>query len=145
MTDTNDYLATYELHRKAEAQANKLNKPIVFDALKAAGITTVTVTFDGEGDSGQIEEMTADDAREIPDTQLDIHQAAWNTLKLNRHAVSLRDAIELLCYDLLSQDHGGWENNEGAFGEFTFHVPNCRITLEINERFSDFDTSSHTF
>jgi hypothetical protein len=31
-----------------------LNKAVVFDALVAAGITSLTIEFDGEGDSGQL-------------------------------------------------------------------------------------------
>ena len=35
------------------------NRDRLFDGLIAAGITYVTVTFDGEGDSGQIESIGA--------------------------------------------------------------------------------------
>ena len=40
----------------------------MFDALATAGINTVIVTFDGEGDSGQIQDITADDSAQVPDT-----------------------------------------------------------------------------
>lgn len=50
--DMNDVFKHYELHLKATAEANKSNKPVVFDALAAAGLTRITVDFDGEGDSG---------------------------------------------------------------------------------------------
>ena len=42
-----------ERNRRAEA-VRPDNKTALFDALAAAGITLVTVTFDGSGDSGQI-------------------------------------------------------------------------------------------
>ena len=45
------------------------NKTALFDALAAAGITTVIVNFDGCGDSGQIEMIEArasDDASALP-------------------------------------------------------------------------------
>ena len=35
------------------------NKTALFDALAAAGITSVLVHFDGSGDSGQIEDIDA--------------------------------------------------------------------------------------
>jgi hypothetical protein len=57
----------------------------------------------------------------------------------------MAEAIEQLCYDFLEQEHGGWENNDGAFGEFTFNVAERTVELEFNGRFSDFTTSSHTF
>ena len=52
MSDIEDFAASYRNHEKAVAEANVINKGAVFDALSKAGIATLTVTFDGEGDSG---------------------------------------------------------------------------------------------
>jgi len=148
MTTHDDYAERYELYRKAAGEAATFNKTAVFDAMSDAGITTLTVTFDSEGDSGQIQNITAchdAEARELPDIQLEILQASWSTGKHDGHDTTLRDAIERLCFDLLSQEHDGWENNDGAFGEFTFDAATRTIELEFNARFSDFLTSSHTF
>jgi hypothetical protein len=148
MTTHDDYAERYELYRKATAEAAIFNKAAVFDALSDAGITTLTVTFDGEGDSGQIQDIAAchdAEARALPDAQLKIQEASCRTGKLDGHETTLRDAIERLCFDLLSQEHDGWENNDGAFGEFTFDAGTRTIELEFNARFSDFLTSSHTF
>ena len=38
---------------------------------------------------------------------------------------------------ILEQTHGGWENNDGAYGEFTFDVAERTIKLDFNERISD--------
>jgi hypothetical protein len=148
MTAHDDYAARYALYRKAAGEATTFNKTAVFDALSGAAITTLTVTFDGEGDSGQIQDIAAcqeAEARDLPNIQLKILEASWNTGKHDGHETTLSDAIERLCFDLLSQEHEGWENNDGAFGEFTFDVPGRTIELEFNARFSDFLTSSHTF
>jgi hypothetical protein len=51
MTDFNTTYANY-LARLAED--NDHNKKAVFDALEAAGVETVTVDFDGEGDSQRL-------------------------------------------------------------------------------------------
>ena len=59
--------------------------------------------------------------------------------------VSLHDAIETLCYDYLSQTHGAWENNDGAYGMFRFDVSNRSIHLDFNERFTDTNEHSHDF
>ena len=70
----NDFAKQYELYLKAVAKANELNKAIVFDALAAAGLTRVTVEFDGEGDSGQINDITAytgESPAELPSTSLE--------------------------------------------------------------------------
>jgi hypothetical protein len=145
MSDSKDFEALLERHNKALSEANAFNKAAVFDALATAGISTVNVTFDGEGDSGQIENIMADGSAEIPDTRFELQQNGWGTGKLDSAQSTLRGAIETLCYDYLSQEYGGWENNEGAFGEFTLSVADRTIELEFNGRFSDVHTSSHTF
>jgi hypothetical protein len=148
MSDTEDFATLYEKNRKAQAEANAINKAVLFDALSAAGITSVSVNFNGEGDSGQIEDITASangNPQQLPDVQLSIQQVEWGTGKQDNHETAIRDAIEQLCYDFLEQEHGGWENNDGAFGEFTFEVAGRTINLEFNGRYCDFTTSSHTF
>ena len=117
MNDINTVMETYQAHAKALAEANTLNKTALFAALAAASITKVTVTFDGEGDSGQIQEViaqTGDATIQIPNTQVEVQRASWSTGKLDSAKMTLRDAIEELCYDYLSQEHGGWENNDGG-------------------------------
>ena len=55
-----DYTALDGAHREHARLAEVLllrNKAVLFDALAAAGIETVIVTFDGYGDSGQIENI----------------------------------------------------------------------------------------
>ena len=59
MTDFADFRNIYQNHEKALTKANLLNKAVVFDALVAAGITRLTIEFDGEGDSGQLNGVAA--------------------------------------------------------------------------------------
>ena len=59
--------------------------------------------------------------------------------------MSIRDAIEHFAYDCLAQTHGGWENNEGAFGTFVFDVADQSITLDYNQRFEDVESFEHAF
>jgi len=144
----NDFLEYYSRHLEAVTKANALNKPMVFDALAAAGLTLVEVEFDGEGDSGQIEGVYAyaGDARtELPESFLTLYQAAQNKGEPRTTNVSLHDAIETLCYDYLAQTHGGWENNDGAYGTFEFDIRKRSIHLDFNERFSDSTNYSHDF
>jgi hypothetical protein len=145
MTDTADIAAAYQNHQKAVAQANVVNKRVVFDALVAAGIATVNVEFDGEGDSGQIQGIAADGSAEVPHIPVELQQAAWGTGKVDSTQTTLRDAIERLCYDYLEQQQGGWENNDGAFGEFIFSVAERKIELEFNARFSDSTLFNYSF
>src|SRR5436190_1010560 len=58
-TDMSDFETTYARHKELCAKTNELNKAVLFDALAPAGITTIHVEFDGEGDSGQINGISA--------------------------------------------------------------------------------------
>jgi hypothetical protein len=148
MKDPDNVMSKYERHRRARAKLSQANKRIVFDALAAANITLVHVEFDGEGDSGQIESVIAlrgDERAELPATTVTIQQVAWAETKASTKQATLEDAIESLCYDFLEETHDGWENNDGAYGDFRLDVATRTIELEFNGRFTDTCTSNHTF
>ena len=124
------------------------NKTALFGALSQAAIATVTVHFDGYGDSGQIEEIEAQAAGTavpLPEGTIDIASPLSDGSGVQRTSLTVREAIEQLAYDFLEQTHGGWENNDGAFGDFTFDVANRTITLEYNERFTDSEFFEHSW
>ena len=124
------------------------NKTALFDALSQAGITTVTVHFDGYGDSGQIEEIEARAAGttvELPDCTIDIASPTSDGSGVQWTSLTVREAIEQLAYDFLGQFHCGWENNDGAYGDFTFDVASRVITLEYNQRFTDSQFFEHSW
>ena len=148
MSNTDDTFETYKRCEKAQAEANRINKDEIFDVLSVAGITSVSAQFDGEGDSGQLNEITAfkDTVMvALPDLPLLLLRASWTTGKLDSQQTTLRDGIETLCYDYLSQQHGGWEDNDGAFGEFVFDVAERSLELEFNARFSASTLFTHSF
>jgi hypothetical protein len=146
MTDSNHVFPEFDLYRTIQKALNAKNKAAVFDALARAGITRVTVSFDGEGDSGCIEEISAyrgEEPCKLPALLVTLLEAGWDNAIPTQE--SLRKAVETLCYDFLSQEHGGWEDNEGASGLFEFDVSERSIELEINTRFVETLTSNHTF
>ena len=59
--------------------------------------------------------------------------------------MSLTDAIEKLVYDFLENSHWGWEDGDGAYGEFTFDVVDRTINLDYNERYTASVNYSHEF
>ncbi len=125
--------AAYE--RRSES-AHPANKKALFDALAAAKITQVIVTFDGYGDSGQVEDISALSGGEsiaLPKIEITIVRAICGIDEITESTMSVEDAVEQLAYDFLSETHGGWENNDGAYGEFTFDVEEGTITLDYNE------------
>ena len=143
-----DFETTYARHKELRAKANEINKAVLFEALASAGITSIHVDFDGYGDSGQINGVAAssDDASaELPQTMITIQTVSWGTTEILTAQSTLETAIENVCYDYLEQTHGGWENNDGAYGEFRIDVVKRSIELEFNGRFTDTWTDTHIF
>ena len=141
----------YQVEQEHARRANELlpgNKAVLFNALAAAGIISVHVEFDGYGDSGQIEDITAkasDEPAELPDERIEIFDPVWGSTEIEKQTMTIREAIEVLAYAFLRQTHAGWENNDGAYGDFTFNVAERTITLDYNERYTETNYSCHEF
>lgn len=144
-----DIRAEFAAERQQRAALRPANKTAVFAALAGAGVAKVSVSFDGYGDSGQIENIEARDALsapvQLPDQTISIVAVIWGQTEPEARSMTLTEAIEHLVYDALSETHGGWELNEGAFGEFVFDVSAREIRLEYNERMTVTEFYSHTF
>lgn len=133
--DYDAWIAEDAKRRAAFAEHLVTLKQNLFDFLGAQGIVLVTVDFDGCGDSGQIESISAFDEHgevAVPEGKLANSEDDGEPVK---------DVIESLAYDLLQSEHGGWENNEGAYGEFRFDVADRTIMLACNIRISSADYS----
>ena len=134
-------------HERGNAELRPVNKTAVFDALAPAEITIVVVAFDGYGDSGQIENVEAKARRGpgLPSVEVEIASAVWDQAEPDRTAMTVHDAIERLVFDFLGVTHDGWENSDGAYGDFTFDVAERTITLDYNERYMQSGYSQHVF
>jgi hypothetical protein len=144
MTDTGNRIDAAIAWAQIEAQhaeRNRLadevrprNKAAILAALAAAGIAYVIVTFDGSGDSGQIEDVSAfadGVIVDMPVTEAEISTPSWDGSGFESRNLRLHDAIEQL------------EINEGAYGEFSFDVAGNAIRLDYNERVETTEFSGH--
>ena len=142
-----EHQAKCDAFQQRRAEVAPTNRAALFAALAAAGIHTVVVTFDGYGDDGQIESIgasTADNAEvALPNAPIEVRDVAFETASVTPTPTSAREIIEAMAYDLLSETHDGWENNNGAYGAFTFSVPGQAITLDYNARFIDSTNYQH--
>jgi hypothetical protein len=101
-----------------------------------------------EGDSGQINgvsALAADQPADLPATRLTLQQIRWGQTESTPSEFALEGGIEALCYDYLEQEHDGWENNDGGYGEFIIDVAQRTISLEFCQRYSDYTKYSHRF
>lgn len=133
---------TYEARCAAAVRLRKeslpQNKRVLFDALLAAGIATVTISFDGYGDEGKVGPLEAFDAQNnnatLPIASLTMIEIDFDASATRRVETTISDFLQEIAYDLLRDTYRGWEDNEGAYGEFRFDVAGRTITLEYNER-----------
>jgi hypothetical protein len=135
-------------HAEHEAALFKRNKAVLLKALASARVTHVVVTFDGYGDSGQIENVevrSGDDVVAMPPDQIDFVEAVWGQPAPQHASVTIADALERLAYDVLEKTHCGWENNDGAYGDVIFDVAEETITLDYNERYTASENHTHHF
>lgn len=124
------------------------NQAAIFDTLAAAGVVTLVVSFDGYGDSGQIESLDARGTEgeiAIADASVVYASPAYgeDAGAVEGQNMPLAEAVETLCYDLLRQTHSGWENNDGAFGDFVFDVAAGTISLDHNDRYTAIESYAH--
>jgi hypothetical protein len=152
-----DWMKDYKERRAKQAadaaECMVFNKAQIFPPLKAAGIEQVHVSYSGCGDSGQLDDVCGVGVHEkgTPAPPVDIPAVAvtirlarmgWGESagKIDEKTAPLKDAIEDLCWSLLDVEHGGWENNDGGQGVFTFFVNDDPPRIELDH--ADFYTES---
>jgi len=136
----------------------KHNAKLLFDTLQETRVASIEVTFDGCGDSGQIESITYEDHRgkelSCPDLvvkgshlgkQHDWDDKQKKFVEVGGGEGKVSSIVEEICYDKLSASHMGWEINEGSYGTFHFDVLNRKVDLEYNERIQEVRTSEESF
>ena len=144
--------------QEKKAEKSKVNAKALFDTLADTRVVSIEVTFDGCGDSGQINDIIFKDHRdkELSRPKLVVkgshlgHQHQWDEKKKEFVEVGggegdVSAIVEEICYDRLGAHHGGWEINEGSYGTFSFDVLNRKINLEFNERVETVRSSSESF
>lgn len=154
----------------ALTKEDEANKKLMFEVLKDLGVAGVEVEYDGCGDSGQINTVTYlnrkdEEIKEVKLRRLDapvkladykvpgvlvyestiIKNDQWVKQYKKSDATTLDGLVEDICWQLLSSQHGGWENNDGGEGKFTINVKNKKIHLEHSNFYTESDTSEHEF
>jgi hypothetical protein len=122
-------------------------------AMVAAGIDQITVHYEGSGDDGNIETI---DAFAADSTLIDLDVMGsfevlvpeWDPeAKDYKDAVAVqpaREAIEQLVNGLIDQNgHGGWENNDGGYGDIT--LTQAGIEWEHGDYYTEVAMTDHAF
>jgi hypothetical protein len=161
MPKMDDIMAQIKADQLKKADRVKYHTNLLFDTLAQTKVSFIEVSFEGCGDSGQIEAVDYTDAngKGIDELYLDkvivkgsaktsYHKWDEKTKKLvltEAKEGNVREIIEEICYDKLGASHGGWEINEGSYGTFYFDVSTRKVRLEYNERIEEVRTSEESF
>ncbi|NKB55087.1 MAG: hypothetical protein GKS00_02020 [Alphaproteobacteria bacterium] len=106
--------------------------------LRQHGVEGITVSFDGSGDEGAIDDIRCDGATIDPrGVHVEIVQAVrrfedgqWVSTR-ELHRVSIADAVHDLTDDYLEETSVDWYNNEGGYGNLLIDVARGTVTLDI--------------
>lgn len=97
-------------------------KELLFDYLREKNIDrTIEISFEGEGDSGQIYDIHLPD--EIKNDYF--------------YGILLRDYLENFGYEVLQISDHDWYNNDGGWGKIKIDPIAKKVILDISIRFSD--------
>lgn len=147
--------------RKNRATSAELNKAALVEAIKPIGLTRIEVDFNGSGDSGQVDEVRYFKGKKEPKDLETIKRTLVQQAKINdsttycetkkewvttTRSPNIEELVEQICYDLLEANHGGWEINEGSYGEFVFNFgKGNKIDLTFNQRVESVETTEETY
>ena len=127
------------------------HKDILFDVLAAAGVKSFDVSFDGGGDSGQLEGVDLEDKflnmeieGEFSDGQIWDEKTKKVVDKVSKK-ITVEKLVENICYDVLELASPGWEINEGSYGTFTFDVKEREVRLDFNARIIEVENHGYKF
>lgn len=153
-----DIMAQVKADQLKKADKVKYHSNLLFDTLAETKVSSIEVTFDGSGDSGQVESVDYTDANgKSIDVSKKIVKGSLTTAYMQYSEKTkqleqgqskegtVREIIEEICYDKLGASHGGWEINEGSYGRFSFNVSTRKVTLEYNQRIEEVRTSEESF
>jgi uncharacterized protein DUF6878 len=149
MSNFDDFRASYKA-QQAERQARLQQiKTFVIDQLRKHGVHSVHVEYDGENDSGQTNGIVAFDAdkRTVDLNSLTIDLPADDDpsgalLALLTAPRSLYKLVDNFTWEILGAYHDGFWNNDGGHGTLTIDVEAGTVSLEHNNQYVNFDTTT---
>jgi hypothetical protein len=144
----------YAKAAKAKAECYAFNKLTLLAFMRENGIAQFVAHFDGSGDSGDFEDFDVLDAAgqhmniDIDEVKIDMLSSPGIYAESSNPEIqnaSVRAVIEDISWDAIGREHGGWENNDGGFGKVTIDAKAETVHLEMNARFTDYNTTEHVY
>lgn len=121
----------------------------ILPVLRQHGIEVVTVSFNGEGDSGSIDDISyaprerGDEIKSLPvehfGTSTFFDEGQWRRQAGLRQS-TLNEALDELTYDYLEETGVDWYNNDGGYGELVIDVQAGTVSLDVKVRYTETNT-----
>ena len=109
--------------------------------LKNLGIVSIQAEYNGSGDEGQVDTLTAVTA---DNTEIDLSQHKVRLPGID-HPRRLSEVIEDFAWNATQHFHCGFHNGDGGFGTLTIHVDSGRVKLEHNDNIVETEYSENEF
>lgn len=124
MTNETDFYAQMLEAQKRAAEERVETRVALLSELRALGVTSIEVQYEGYGDSGNVEDVVV-----TPDT-----------ITLPEE---LRSRVEDFGWDFAYALSPGFENNEGGYGELTWALEVDKIDVSHSNRYIATNTIEH--
>lgn len=130
------------------------NRTILLEALSLLGIQKVFVTYEGGGDSGDVEQVSVEPAsleHHLHEHRLAVWCLRYSTALQHdflardiEKPIPLIDALKQFALDWLEVAYPGWEINDGARGVVVIHVTEQSCRLEHHQFYVESQLYEHT-
>jgi len=124
MTQTTDFYTQMLESQRCAAEQRVQTRATLLSELRALGVTSIAVQYEGYGDSGNVEDVVV-----TPDT-----------ITLTEE---LRRRVEDFGWDFAYALSPGFENNEGGYGELTWALEADKIDVSHSNRYIETNTTEH--
>ena len=124
MTQATDFYAQMLDSQRRAAEQRVETRASLLCQLRALGVRSIEVQYEGYGDSGNVEDVVV-----APDTV---------TL-----TDELRRRVEDFGWDFAYALSPGFENNEGGYGELTWSLEADKIDVSHSNRYIETNTTEH--
>mgnify|MGYP003649584202 FL=1 len=124
MTQATDFYAHMLEAQQRAADQRVETRAALLTELRALGVRSIKVQYEGYGDSGNVEDVVVS-----PDT-ITLTEA-------------LRRRVEDFGWDFAYALSPGFENNEGGYGELTWSLEADKIDVSHSNRYVETNTTEH--
>lgn len=138
---SDDWWNNWQQRRTQEKAASAQRLKDACPALAALGISSITWTYDGAGDSGDMEDTVIKGSGTEPKSIEDLKEAFKGFDPETQEKLNW-EKLEGCVWELIPD---GFENNEGGYGEVELTTGTSRIQVRHNQRIEDVEYEENDY